>query len=75
MEAIKQSLDQTIVVIFIFAVMGITGLGVIGVLFDNRFDNSIETNEQFKVTSDTSKYTCVISEADNDLQLNCLEMK
>lgn len=34
-----------------------------------------EIDEPFKVTSDTSRYTCIISEADNDLSLSCLEMR
>lgn len=40
------------------------------------FDQSIITNEAFKVTtSDTSKYSCIVSEVENELLLNCLKIK
>lgn len=36
---------------------------------------SIQLDEAFKVTSDTSKYSCIVSEIDNDLLLECLKVK
>lgn len=38
-------------------------------------DQSIVIDEPFEVTSDTSKYSCVISEVDKDLSLDCLRVK
>jgi hypothetical protein len=35
----------------------------------------IVTDEAFKVVSDTSNYSCIVSEIDNDLSLDCLKVK
>jgi hypothetical protein len=60
--------------LIVTTILGIILLGVLGTSAVSS-DQSIVTDEPFKVTSDTSRYACVISEADNDLLLNCLEMK
>ena len=42
---------------------------------ENSQGQGIQPDEPFKVTSDTSNYTCIVSEVDNDLSLNCLKIK
>jgi hypothetical protein len=71
MEAIKQSVDSGVIVFLVSSMLGIALLFLI-IAVGNK---SIATNETFKVRSDTSSYTCVISETDNDLSLNCLKIK
>lgn len=73
MEAIEQSMGDTfrafiLIILFLFT----TIVFVVGGWLS---PNGITTDEAFEVVSDTSKYTCIISEADNDLSLNCLETK
>ncbi len=72
MEAVKQSLDSLIITTLLVVAIGVAAVGAIGAFF---IDNSIITDEAFKVTSDTSKYSCIVSEIDNDLSLDCLKIK
>lgn len=72
MEAVKQTLSDGIAHMTIIGVIGVTLIIIIGLFFA---DKSIATDEAFKVTSDTSKYSCVISEVDKDLSLDCLRVK
>jgi hypothetical protein len=37
-------------------------------------DQAIVTDKAFAVVSDTSEYSCVISEVDKDLSLDCLKV-
>jgi hypothetical protein len=71
MEAIKQSVDSGVIVFLVPSMLGIALLVTIiaiGV-------KSITTNEAFKVRSDTSSYTCIASEVDDNLLFNCLKIK
>jgi hypothetical protein len=74
MEAIKQTVDFSAMVLFAIAAASILGLTIIGGVFWSN-QKSIIIDEPFKIISDTSNYTCIVSEADNDLTLNCLETK
>jgi hypothetical protein len=59
------------------AILGIATIGLLGIIVIGlvAIDQSIMTDEVFGVTGDTSEYTCVISEADENLSLNCLKVK
>ncbi len=74
MEAIKQTIDNGSIVILAIIMLGAIGIIVMvgGFLFVGE---SIVTDEAFQVASDTSKYSCVISEVDKDLSLDCLKVK
>jgi hypothetical protein len=71
MEAIKQTIDSGVTAFLVFSMVGIAILFII-IAAGNK---SITTNKTYEIRSDTSSYTCVISEIDNDLSLNCLETK
>lgn len=74
MEAIKQTIDNGTIVFLSMAILGAMGIITVAGLFLFA-GKSIITDEPFKVTSDTSSYSCVISEVDADLSLDCLKVK
>lgn len=65
--------DKTLL---LFGVVACAGLLIVGLVTISA-QRAIATDKVFKVTSDTSKYSCVISEVDEDLSLslNCLQVK
>jgi hypothetical protein len=74
MEAIRQTLDDGIVTFMIIVILAMITFAIIGILLASSA-KSVVTDEAFKVTSGTSKYSCVISEIDNELSLDCLATK
>jgi hypothetical protein len=60
---------------YVVSVLSLMLVGLISILLIFTTDQAIVTGEAFKVTSDTSKYSCIITEIDNDLSLNCLRLK
>lgn len=77
MEAIKQAVDNGVIIILALIMLGAIGaIGIIVTVEAFLFaGKNVVTDEAFKVTSDTSRYTCIVSEIDNDLSLNCLKIK
>lgn len=65
--------DKTLL---LFGAVACTGLLIVGLITISA-QRAIATDEAFKVTGDAAKYSCVISEVDEDLSLslNCLRIK
>lgn len=72
MEAIKRTLSDGIAYM---EIIGVLGAIIIVILVVFSADKDIVTGEGFKVHSDTSKYSCIVSEIENDLLFNCLKVK
>lgn len=60
--------DAWISMLLLIIVILIAILGLIA-------DQSIVIDKPFRVTSDTSNYSCVVSEVDENLLLDCLRTK
>lgn len=73
MEHIKSSFGSAIIVVFALAVIGLSLISIIGITLIRSI--SLEPGKSFDVISDTSHYSCIITEIDNDLVLNCLKAR
>lgn len=70
MEVIEQYIDNGVIYVVVFA------LAIIGIIaIFGMSGPDIAMDEPFKVSSDTSNYSCVVSEVESELLLNCLKVK
>jgi hypothetical protein len=67
-------MDREVKVVLIVGIIFMFGLGVLVNFLPSPFDDEspLRVGEIFMITGEESKYSCIITEIDNDLVLNCL---
>lgn len=60
---------------FAVPIFALLFIGLVSIIMVFTSDQVIVTDEAFKVASDTSKYSCIVSEVESELSLNCLKVK
>ncbi len=61
---------------FAVPVLALFVLSLSAIIVVFTFDEpSIQPDEVFKIVTDTSNYSCIVSEVESELSLKCLEVK